>query len=244
MQFRLFTLGRRGVAVLGAAALVAATGIGVARASDHQDNPLVELNARMDMTDFYAFPGTTPDRIVLVMNSSAFLTPAATPSAAFDQNLLYQFKVDNTGDAKEDRVIQVTFKGTGPDQTVEVRGPAAPAVVGAMNNQVAGVDPVVTGRINQTLGSANGIQVFAGARRESFFIDLEQFFRIVPDRKPVGGALSMLPDTPSASTFRAPGAAVDFPKDFNVLSIVIELPASMLTAGGNSKIGAWATISR
>jgi Domain of unknown function (DUF4331) len=152
--------------------------------------------------------------------------------------------VDNTGDAKEDRVIQVTFKGTGPDQTVEVRGPTAPPVVGAMNNQVANVDPVVTGKINQTLGSATGIQVFAGAREDPFFIDLEQFFRIVPDRKPVTGTLSMLPDAPTASSFRASGAAVDFVKGFNVLSLVIELPASLLTAGGNSKIGVWGTISR
>ncbi|HEY7396336.1 MAG TPA: DUF4331 family protein [Gemmatimonadaceae bacterium] len=244
MQFRFFTLGRRGLAVLGAAALVAATGIGVARASDHQDNPLVELNPAMDMTDVYAFPGSTPDRIVLVMNSSAFLTPAATPRASFDQNLLYQFKVDNTGDAKEDRVIQVTFKGSGPEQKVEVRGPIAPPVVGAMNNQVADVDPIITGRINQTLGSATGIQVFAGPREEPFFIDLEQFFRIVPDRKPVSGPLSMLPETPTASSFRESGAAVDYTNGFNVLSLVIELPASLLTAGGNSKIGVWGTISR
>src|SRR5215510_15697180 len=167
MQFRFFTLGRRGVAVLGAAALVAATSIGVARASDHQDNPLVELNPAMDMTDVYAFPGATADRIVLVMNSSAFLTPAATPNASFDQNLLYQFKVDNTGDAKEDRVIQVTFKGTGANQTVEVRGPLVPPVVGAMGNRVADVDPVLTGKINQMLGTPGGLQVFAGAREDS-----------------------------------------------------------------------------
>src|SRR5215813_14612600 len=143
MQSRFFTLGRRGVAVLGAAALVAATGIGVARASDHQDNPLVELNPAMDMTDVYAFPGSSPDRIVLVMNSWAFLTPAQTPSTSFDPNLLYQFKVDNTGDAKEDKVIQIVFKGTGANQTVEVRGPVAPPVVGAMNNQIANVAPAV-----------------------------------------------------------------------------------------------------
>jgi hypothetical protein len=115
MQFRFFALGRRGTAVLAAAVLVAGASIGVARASDHQDNPLVELNPSMDMTDVYAFPGASADRVVLVMNSSAFLTPAAAPNASFDQNLLYQFKIDNTGDAKEDRVIQLVFKG--PDQT-------------------------------------------------------------------------------------------------------------------------------
>ena len=244
MQFRFFALGRRGAAVLAAAVLVAGAGIGVASASDHQDNPLVELNPSMDMTDVYAFPGASADRVVLVMNSSAFLTPAAAPNASFDQNLLYQFKIDNTGDAREDRVIQLLFKGTGPNQTVEVRGPIAPPVQGAMANQVAAIDPVVSGKINTTLGSATGIQVFAGAREDPFFLDLETFFRIVPDRKPSTGALSQLSDTPSASSFRSAASAVDYVKGFNVLSIVVELPASMLTSGGNSKIGVWGTISR
>jgi hypothetical protein len=247
MQFRFFTLGRRRTAALAmtaAVVAVAGAGIGVARASDHQDNPLVELNPAMDMTDVYAFPGASPDRVVLVMNSSAFLTPAAAPNASFDQNLLYQFKIDNTGDAKEDRVIQVVFKGTESNQTVEVRGPAAPPVLGAMNNQLAGSEPAVSGRINTTLGTANGIQVFAGAREDPFFLDLETFFRIVPDRKPSTGALSQLSDAPSASTFRSAAAAVDYVKGFNVLSIVIEVPTSMLTTGGTSKLGVWGTISR
>ena len=163
----------------------------------------------MDMTDVYAFPGSTADRIVLVLNSWAFLTPAQTPSASFDPNILYQFKIDNTGDAKEDRVIQVTFNGTGPTQTVEVRGPMAPPVVGAMMNTIADVAPAVTGAINQVIGTASGMQVFAGAREDPFFLDLEQFFRILPDRKPTTGSLSLIPDTQSATSFRAAGSAVD-----------------------------------
>ena len=86
--------------------------------------------------------------------------------------------------------------------------------------------------------------MFAGVREDPFFIDLEQFFRIVPDRKPSTGQLSLLPDAASASSFRAAGSAVDFVKGFDVLSIVIELPVSQLTAGGNAKIGLWGTISR
>ena len=69
-------------------------------------------------------------------------------------------------------------------------------------------------------------------------------FRIIPDRKPSTGQLSMLPDTATASSFRAAGSAVDFVKGFNVLSIVVELPKSQLTAGGSAKIGIWGTISR
>ena len=140
MQLRSFGRRQRIVAALGVLAAIGAitaTGTRVARASDHQDNPLVELNPAMDMTDVYAFPGSSPDRIALVLNSRPLLTPASTPSASFDPNILYQFKIDNTGDAKEDRVIQVVFKGTGATQTVEVRGPIAPPVTGAMLNTVA-----------------------------------------------------------------------------------------------------------
>jgi hypothetical protein len=244
MQSRFLKHSRIAFAALAAVALVAATGIGVARASDHQDDPLVELNPVMDMTDVYAFPGSSADRIALVLNSWAFVTPAQASTTYHDPNLLYQFKVDNTGDAKEDRVIQVLFKGTGASQTVEVRGPMAPPVVGAMNNRVADVTPVVSGPVNQVLGSSTGVQVFAGVREDPFFIDLEQFFRVLPDRKPSTGSLSLIPTAPTASAFRSTAAAVDFPKGFNVLSIIIELPTSQLTQGGTPKIGLWGTISR
>jgi hypothetical protein len=232
------------IAAAGAIIIGSAVAARRAAASDHQDNPLVELNPSLDMTDVYAFPGSAPGRIALVLNSWAFLTPAQTPGTSFDPNLLYQFKIDNSGDAKEDMVIQVTFTGTGANQIVNVRGPIAPPVVGPMGNTISTAAPSVSGPVNTVLGTASGIQVFAGAREEPFFIDLEQFFRILPDRKPSTGVLGALPDTATAGTFRTAAAAVDFTKGFNVLSIVVELPATMLTAGGNAKLGVWGTISR
>lgn len=244
MQFRTFGRGGRSLALLAALGVVGFAGVRAARASDHQDNPLVELNPAMDMSDFYAFPGSAADRIAMVLDSRPLLTPAQTPSASFDPNILYQFKIDNTGDAKEDRVIQVTFKGTGPTQTFELRGPMAPPVVGGMMNTVADVTPSLTGNINQVTGSASGIQVYAGAREDPFFLDLEQFLRILPDRKPNTGPLSLIPDSPTATSFRAAGAAVDALAGSNVLSIVIELPTAQLTSGGTAKLGLWGTISR
>jgi hypothetical protein len=234
---------RFGLAGLGVLGVVGA-GAAVGLASDHQDSPDVELNPTEDMTDFYAFPSPTAGRIVLVLNSRAFLTPAAAPTASFDHNLLYQIKIDNNGDAVEDKVIQVTFSGSGANQQVEVRGPIAPPTPGAMNNTIANVSPAVTGAIRANLGSASGMQVFAGPMDDPFFIDLEQFFRIVPDRKPVTGPLSQLPDTPTASAFRPAGQAVNYVAGFNVMSIVIELPIADLTAGGTAKLGLWGTISR
>lgn len=239
--------GRR---VLVASALVAAAaGAGrLAVGSDHQDTPLVELNPTQDMTDVYAFPGSAPGRIALVLNSWAFLTPAETAAGAtFDNSLLYQFKIDNTGDAKEDKVIQITFDGTGANQRVSVRGPVAPPVQGAMGNRVATVAPAVTGPVNTVLGSPTGIQVFAGPRDDPFFIDLEAFFCVLPDRKPVTGPLAsacaLTPNPSAPFFFRPAGQAVDYVKGFNVLSIVIELPSSMIENGAPGKLGIWGTIS-
>jgi len=216
-------------------ALLAASGVaGLAVASDHQDTAEVELNPKQDLTDVYVFPGSQPGRIVLVMNTRAFLTPAETPGASFDPNLLYQFKIDNNGDAIEDKVVQVSFSGSGATQKVEVRGP---------------VDlPTVTGTINTTLGSPSSTQVFAGPRDDSFFIDLEAAFCILPDRKPSGGALSApcaLPANPSPPFyFRPAGQAVNYVNGFNVLAIVVELPSSLIENGQPGKLGIWGTISR
>jgi hypothetical protein len=230
-------------------ALLAGTGIaGLAVASDHQDTAEVELNPKQDLTDVYVFPGSAPGRIVLVMNTRAFLTPAETPGATFDPNLLYQFKIDNDGDAIEDKVVQVSFTGSGGSQQVEVRGPIDPPVVGAMNNEVASAAPSVTGALNTSLGSAGGTQVFAGPRDDSFFIDLEAAFCILPDRKPSAGALSApcaLPANPAPPFyFRPAGSAVNYVNGFNVLAIVVELPSSLIENGQPGKLGIWGTISR
>ncbi len=235
----------RGAAIVAAIAMASAT-LAIARssrASDHQDTPEVELSPRMDINDVYAFPGSSPDRIALVLTTSSPITPAQSAAATFDPGLLYQLKIDNTGDGIEDKVIQVTFSGTGTNQQVLVRGPVAPAQTGTMNTIVTS-GPTVTGATNTNLGSASGMQAFAGIRDDPFFLDLEQFFRIVPDRKPVSGALSQLPDQPTASAFRAAGQAVDYLRGINTLAIVLEMPTAMLTDGGTKKIGVWGTISR
>jgi hypothetical protein len=209
-------------------------------ASDHQDTPEVELNPRMDINDVYAFPGQSADRIALVMTTSS---PIAGQNASFDPNLLYQIKVDNTGDAVEDLVFQITFDdGVGAAQKYTIRGPVAPVMTGTKTALVTTGTPV-TGTVGSTAGSATAIQAFTGLRADPFVIDLEQFFNIIPDRRPSTGPLSG-PATPTASAFRTPG--IDFLKPFNALSIVIELPKAMLQSSTDvaAKFGVWGTISR
>src|SRR5262245_43507215 len=117
------------VAVIGGAL----AGAGLLLASDHQDTPEVELHPRLDINDVYAFPGSTPDRLVLAVTTASPLTPAGSTGAVFDPGQLYQIKIDNNGDAVEDIVLQFVFEGSGPAQTVSLIGPAAPASTGIQN---------------------------------------------------------------------------------------------------------------
>jgi hypothetical protein len=229
--------------VLAAAAIKARTLI----ASDHQDTPLVEMSPRFDVNDVYAFPSpTNPARTVLVLGTASPVTPAQTPSFTFGtkDEQLYQIKIDNTGDAREDLVFQITFTGKAGKQKVTLRGPVKPNAVGTRNTLVGGKK--IKGNTNTIITAENGIKLFAGPRDDPFFIDLEQFFRILPDRRPEGGPLSTITQGPL--TFRpatGPNPAVDFLRGINDMAIVIELPTSMLAnAATNGRFGVWGTTSR
>jgi hypothetical protein len=223
---------------------------GIVFASDHLDTPEVEANPRMDINDVYAFPGgngTSSDRVTLVMTTSS---PIVGQNASFDPALLYQLKIDNSGDAREDLVFQITFdEGTGSAQRYEVVGPVAPATSGTpasgaiVNTLVSGSS--VKGTVGSSAGSATGIQAFAGLRTDPFFIDLEQFFKIVPDRRPSTGPLSV-PQTQQATSFRNPGVDLLGSISANTLAIVIEVPKSQLvtSTAADAKFGVWATVSR
>ena len=238
-----------------ALAALAVTGLGLfgtARltvGSDHQDTPEVELSPRLDINDVYMFPGSSEDRVVLMVTTQSPLTPAQAATARFDANALYQIKIDNTGDAQEDLVIQFIFDDNAAGgQTVNVIGPIRPSAPGP-NNRMAAATPSLSGQLNTNFGSATAVQVFAGPRDDPFYIDLEQFFKILPDRRPARGPASMI--TKSANAFRGgpvppfePGAAVDFLRGFASMAIVIELPDAMLKGPSGDQIGVWATVAR
>lgn len=241
-MLRVTTLTRASTRIAIAACVAAGVALvaRVSSASDHQDTPEVELKQLNDINDVYAFPGASPDRIVLALTTASPVTPAQSPTIGFDPNQLYQIRIDNTGDAVEDLVLQFQFIGSGPQQQVAMYGPVAPSATGAVTTRVSG-SPTLMGPVNTILGNAGGIQLQAGLFDDPFFIDLEQFFRIVPDRAPVQGPLSKI-RTQQATSFRNPG--VDFLRGINTLGIVVELPEHMLlpaTPGADPKIGIWAT---
>ena len=99
--------------ILAAIALVTAmlTPVSV-QASSHREAPMISRDPTADNTDLYAF--RSPDgsnTVTLVANFIPLEEPAGGPNFnAFDDNVLYQIKVDNTGDARPDVAYEFRFK--------------------------------------------------------------------------------------------------------------------------------------
>ena len=219
------------------------------RAADHRDAPTVDGIPQGDITDLFAFldPNNSDD-VVLIMNVNPFSVPAELPGYAFSKDLLYQFKIDNTGDAVEDLVIEVTFTTTSAGQMVNVFGPMKPQITGAHAVRPHG-HPNALGAVNTVLSGNGGMTAFAGTRDDPFVTDVGQLFRILT------GAQDVFRDYPNApllghlrgrallATPVGGNSGVDGFGGFNVSSIQVELPASMIK-GATSEVNIWATVSR
>ena len=240
------------LAFVGLAGVVAPLALlGTSRASDHADTPDIADNPGTDITDVHIFPSATnPNNVVLTMSLHPLIPTGQGLATTFDPNVLYQFKIDNTGDGVEDLVIQARFSGNTPGtQRVSINNAVIPSTKGSINNQ----EPMLptTGAINTVFSPTAGTTVFAGAREDAFFFDLEQFFNIFPDRAtPINKMPVSDPNTPRTTTFRAPGAAKDFLVGYNVLTIAVEVPRKLLLNRGggtsvakSSNIGVWCTTS-
>lgn len=87
-------------------------GTQVAEASSHREAPLIALDQYADNTDVYAF--VSPDRagtVTLIANFIPFENPGGGPNYyRFDDNALYQIRIDNNGDARLDLALQFRFR--------------------------------------------------------------------------------------------------------------------------------------
>ncbi|HMC02251.1 MAG TPA: DUF4331 family protein [Flavobacteriaceae bacterium] len=195
-------------------------------AADHIDAPAVQ-GGSSDITDFYAFQGENEDNLVFVANVQGLLSPSATASASFDENVMIEFNIDNDGDNIEDIVIQALPR----NGKMYVIGPGEPSGTGLMSmintydpNYLSVVDITPYGT-EAIVSSQNGISVFAGPRDDPFFMDFAQYSQII-----AGNATSF--NNPGSDTFAGS----------NVLSVVIEVPKASL--GGSGTINTWVESKR
>src|SRR5215831_2184667 len=77
-------------------------------ASSHREAPITALDRGADVTDWYAFVSYDhPDRVTMILNVDGLLEPANGPNYfPFDPNVLYEMKIDNNRDGKEDIIVQ------------------------------------------------------------------------------------------------------------------------------------------
>ncbi|SHH40512.1 protein of unknown function [Winogradskyella jejuensis] len=205
------------------AAIIGVSSI-VAIAADHIDAPAV-ASGTSDITDFYAFQGENTSNVVFVANLQGLLSPMATGDASFDENVLIEFNIDTSGDNIEDLVIQAIPR----DGKMYFFGPATPTQAGLnstiLANEASGSVDITPYGQSAITSSENGMRFFAGPRDDPFFMDFAQFTQIV------GG---------NATGFNNPGS--DTFAGTNVLSVVVEVPKSMV--GGSGTINTWVETKR
>ncbi|WP_339836771.1 DUF4331 family protein [uncultured Flavobacterium sp.] len=188
-------------------------------AADHIDAPAVQ-GGKSDITDLYAFQGSNTNNMVFVANVQGLLTPTASASASFDENVMVEFNIDNNGDNVEDLVIQAIPR----NGVMFFFGPVAPGTagttsmvktekpLGSISITPYGSEPIIT--------TNNGAKMFAGLRDDPFFFDFGQYSAIIAG---------------TATSFNNPGS--DTFAGSNVMSIVVELPKSLL--GGTGTLNTW-----
>ena len=212
---------KRNKLLLSAFAVAALITGGIMYAADHVDTPAVTAQPS-DITDLYVFRAQDVNNLVFVANTQGLLSPGSTAAAKFDENTVIEFNIDNNADNIEDLVIQCKYDAA--SNSMQVYGPVAPSEKGTRSKLEGSVkaSAVVTayGAASPTIGTGNGIKVFAGPRDDPFFFDLNRFKAILAG---------------TATGFNNPGA--DAFAGTNVLSIVVEVPKTQL--GTSSSINVW-----
>jgi len=113
-------------------------------ASSHREAPLITADPLADNTDTYAFRSTETGRggfVTLIANWIPFQEPSGGPHFyKFDETVLYEIYIDNTGDGVQDVTYQFRFK-TKFQNGDSILGMAAP---NQALNGTGGIEPLIT----------------------------------------------------------------------------------------------------
>ena len=176
-------------------------------------------DARLDMTDLYAFPKPgDPSKSIVVFNvhpSFRLDSPEPTTKEPFKPGALYEFKIDTNSDGIADTCYGVQFASSEDGkQIATVRRVQGERAIGVCDDGEVLIEeaPVSVGR-EALVTNAGDHRFFFGWRSDPFFFDVNGNF----------------------NHMRFTGD--DFFADKNVCTIVIELPNSAL---GNNEVGIWA----
>src|SRR5688500_14110941 len=133
-------------------------------ASDHDESPLVKLDAAQDITDLYVFDsggGTTTIIVCWAGFNDSRMQPDT--EGLYDEDALYTIWVDNDGDNESDIAIRWRF-GRDAEGNVGVRWEDVP---GALDN--------VAGPVEEIFDVGKGARVWSGHADDPFFFDAQGY---------------------------------------------------------------------
>jgi hypothetical protein len=174
---------KRGLPFAGAFLAVVLAGPTTSRASDHVDGVKTALDRGGDITDVYAFPSPQDaNKLVLVMNTRSLATSMSRFSNAVD----YKFRIRPIGDAttlapstvaRQEQTITCTFDGGLPFLDAKQNGECKFNLAGGSETvsfQTRGAPGMRAGGI----GQKGDLKVFAGARSDTWFLDLGKTIKV------------------------------------------------------------------
>lgn len=217
-----------GLVLIALCALGLTVGEGFLTGADHTDGPLATGDQAADIADVYTFRNGSNLVLAMTISNVQAGPEIELGRSILDPEVLYQFEIDDDGDAVEDFVVQAVVTGAPTDQTLHVVGPVVPTITGTSGRLVtdgprASVE-VSTGTSART-ETEDGLTIFAGVRDDPFFFDLTRFQAILAGQ---------------ATSFNDPGT--DTFAGLNVYAIVVELPLAAL--GDPADLTVWGTTSR
>ena len=172
--------------------------------SDHFDSE----DSRTDLTDLYAFPVPgRPDRSVLILDVNPEPTVAGL---SVDPTASYELKIDTDGDLEADIAFHVLFtatSGTMATATLYRATGESARRTGAIGEVVVANAPMSTDDTTE-IAESGGYRFFAGIRSDPHFKDILGF----------RNDFQFTGDDPVTKR--------------NVIGIVLEMPNSVLGAGG------------
>jgi hypothetical protein len=196
-------------------------------AADHAESTSVAGDPGADLADVFAFLDPNDNsKVVLALDVEGFIVPSELLNLSFfAPDVTYRFEIENTGDARADRKIDITFSeqtSRSQPQIATIRLPngrvfTAPTTVQTQN---ATPNPFVT-----TTDPSSGVSFYAGITDDPFYFDIVGFNRFVS---------SVLAGAPNPAALQR---GRDSFAGYNIHMIAIELPASMLRGSAGNIIG-------
>jgi len=250
--------------ILALAAALDLTGASQARGSDHDDGEISLKGRALNLTDVYAFredwqnPGASRENLILIMNTNP--RSVARQQYFFDPKATYEFHLSTVLDRNKTQKptgrddIRLAIQFQDPDsnnrQAIKLslirRGERLTPIGGASAGTTTSLADMNANNLTINPVSVLGrpITVFAGLREDSFFFDVEWYFRIRAFLATGVNTLGNGPIQGGGNPFRSDQTAVDFAAGYNVNSIVVRIPLALIRQNSRQNVfDVWETIS-